>query len=113
MKKVWYYNSFTRPLEFWDFWSAVDELNSLVVAYNNIKNTDTYDTSDEYIVSNLIAASLYCSRSKRKPEIGQINKIIKNVKGNKRDYLRTAVKILKNELNSKDFEKCQTIATLC
>jgi len=82
MKKVWELNMYQRGYaEFWDYWSAVKESASIVVAFNEIKRSKLSEDTDSDVAEALIASYIYdtAESGKRKLDTKPIKSLITQI----------------------------------
>lgn len=111
-KSVWFYNRMEKGyMDFWDYWSLVEEEDSLITALNQL------ETEDTEAVENIIAAYIYwCYDNHKKLDVGQISRLLTLVNcdglSKTRFVTRTCLGLLKKELHKKDFVGCQQIVSV-
>lgn len=120
--RVWYLNATERPMEFWDFWSALTESSSIMTAFNEIKKSEMTDNEDVDIAEALIACYVYESadKEKRKLDTKPIRLLIQSIGTSKFNpkfswvqvVQRDCLSILKSEIkprNPKIYRKCKEL----
>jgi hypothetical protein len=112
MKRVWFYNWIGKGyLDFWDYFSVIEETQSIQKAYNDIKKEQVIETEEE-IIDGLISAYIYWSiDTERHIDIKQIKIAVSGAGGlgvsKDRFIARNCLSTLKSVLNRKDYEKCR------